>query len=154
MSNANCVEHSSILNEVSMKFKAHGFWRVHMESPTIYIALKGAFNREGVIDFESDMLKRVVAQPAQYDSAVLDLTEFEMSTPDSLEATREYFEGVKQRNYAWVDYIGVNSIAEKLLKQMWQGAKTEICFYPNEAMYIAAKPKQKKAAFRIIPNKL
>lgn len=124
-----------------MRFKAHGLWRVHMESPTIYIALKGAFNREGVIDFESDMLKRVTAQPALYDSAVLDLTEFEMSTPDSLEATRAYFEGVKQRNYAWVDYIGVNSIAEKLLKQMWQGAKTEICFYPDEKTYISAKPE-------------
>jgi len=124
-----------------MKFKAHGLWRVHSESTTIYIALKGGFNREGMIDFQNDIIKRVMSEPNLFDSAVLNLSEFEMSTSDSLEVTKEYFEGVKQRGYKWVDYIGVNPIAEHLLKQLWQGAKTEICFYPDEKTYISAKPE-------------
>ncbi|MAD88540.1 MAG: hypothetical protein CMK64_02455 [Pseudoalteromonas sp.] len=127
-----------------MKFKAHGLWRVHIEHSTIYIALKGGFNREGVIDFQNDMIKRVMSELTPCDSAVLNLSEFEMSTSDSLEATKEYFEGVKQRGYKWVDYIGVNPIAEHLLRQLWQGAKTEICFYPNEKAYISAKPEHIK----------
>ncbi|TMN90854.1 hypothetical protein CWB72_08150 [Pseudoalteromonas phenolica] len=128
-----------------MKFKAHGLWRVHIENATIYIALKGGFNREGVIDFQNDIIKRVMSEPTPCDSAVLNLSEFEMSTSDSLEATKEYFEGVKQRGYKWVDYIGVNPIAEHLLKQLWQGAKTQLSFYPDEQTYLAHKPEHQQA---------
>ncbi|WP_130255400.1 hypothetical protein [Pseudoalteromonas phenolica] len=128
-----------------MKFNAHGEWRVHIEDSTIYISLKGAFNREGVLDFQHDIVQKVTSLSQPCDSVVLDLSLFEMGTPDSFEATKQYFEGVKQRGYVWADYIGVNSLAEHTLKQMWQGAKTQLSFYPDEQTYLAHKPEHQQA---------
>jgi len=128
-----------------MKFNAHGLWKVHIHKSTVYMSLKGAFNREGLMNFEKDVVQKVLAINTPCDGAVVDLSLFEMSTPDSFDAAKHYFEGVKQRGYLWADYIGVNPIAEHNIRQMWQGAETNICFYPDQQVYLLNKPEHQTA---------
>lgn len=128
-----------------MKFDAHGDWRVYIENLTVYISLKGAFNREGVLAFQEDILHHLNSLTESFNSLVLDLSLFEMVTADSFEVTKQYFEGLKHRGYIWADYIGVNSLAEHTLRQMWQGAETELSFYPDEQTYLANKPEHRQA---------
>lgn len=131
-------------------FKAHGKWQIYTQGCTIYIALYGAFNHEGVMAFQQAVLPIVGSLPeGQLTHAVLDLSHFEMSTPDSLEATKAYFLGVKQRNYQQVDYIGANVIAQSLLSQLWADSATQFHFYADEDAFLASYPQHHEALSKL-----
>ncbi|KAF7767700.1 hypothetical protein PCIT_a3775 [Pseudoalteromonas citrea] len=132
-------------------FVAHGLWRLYVEAPVIYIGLKGAFNREGIIDLQNNLLATAMKYPpGQLQSAVLDLSMFEMSTADSFEAIRNYFEGVKQRGYVRVDYIGANALARQVLEQLWRGTNTAIYFFDDAADLLVYQPQHHNALLALV----
>ncbi|CAM4057349.1 hypothetical protein [Pseudoalteromonas byunsanensis] len=132
-------------------FLAHGLWRVYMQPPYAYMGLKGAFNKEGVLAFQEHLRAYANQFPAQsilY--AVVDMSEFEMSTADSMEDTREYFSGVTQRGLKHVDYVGANALARHALAQLWQGTTTSINFYANMAELVSQQPHHKDNIQRLV----
>lgn len=132
-------------------FLAHGLWRVYVEAPVIYIGLQGAFNREGIIDLQNDLLAQAMQYPqGNLQSAVIDLSMFEMSTADSFDVIRNYFEGVKSRGYVRVDYIGANALARQVLEQLWRNAKTQIYFFDDAADLLVSQPQHHNGLLTLV----
>ncbi|WP_105166607.1 hypothetical protein [Pseudoalteromonas sp. T1lg23B] len=132
-------------------FLAHGLWRVYMQPPYAYMSLKGAFNKEGVLAFQEDLRTYASKFPAESIAyAVVDMSEFEMSTADSMEDTRQYFSGVTQRGLKHVDYVGANVLARHVLTQLWQGTTTSICFHSNMAQLVNSQPHHKDNIERLV----
>jgi hypothetical protein len=133
-------------------FLAHGLWRVYVEAPVIYVGLQGAFNREGMINLQNDLLAQVMRHPpGSLQIAVFDLSMFEMSTADSFDVIRDYLEGVKKRGHlVCVNYIGANTLARQALEQLWCGAKIDICFFDNEADLLISQPQHHNALSTLV----
>ncbi|OHU91821.1 MULTISPECIES: hypothetical protein [Pseudoalteromonas] len=132
-------------------FLAHGLWRVYMQPPYAYMSLKGAFNKEGVLAFQDDLRAYAGKFPAHSITyGVVDLSEFEMSTADSIEDTRQYFTGVTQRGLKHVDYVGANVLARHVLTQLWQGTATSITFYANMAELVSQQPQHEGNIKRLV----
>ncbi|MBD1583999.1 hypothetical protein [Pseudoalteromonas sp. S16_S37] len=126
-------------------FIAHGLWRILMHPPYAYMSMKGAFNKEGVIAFQSDLMATASQfAPQSITEAVVDLSEFEMSTADSIEDTRQYFVGVTQRGLKTANYIGANALARNMLAQLWQNTTTEACFYSSMDELLSKQPHHKE----------
>lgn len=122
-------------------FVAHGLWRVYVETPTIYMGLSGAFNREGMLDLQTDLLSTVEQHTSgSLHSVVVDLSEFEMSTADSFDVVYSYLEEVKQRDYKRINYVGANSLARDLLMKFWSRESTEVSFFDSVADFLEDQP--------------
>ncbi|BBN83188.1 hypothetical protein PA25_31730 [Pseudoalteromonas sp. A25] len=112
-----------------------------MHPPYAYMSMKGAFNKEGVVAFQNDLMATASQfAPQSIAEAVVDLTEFEMSTADSIEDTRQYFVGVTQRGLKKVNYVGANALARHMLAQLWQDTTTEACFYESMDELLSKQP--------------
>ena len=132
-------------------FVAHGLWRVIMQPPCAYLSLKGSFNREGVNALQTDLMTSASQMaPQRIVQAVVDLSEFEMSTADSIEDTRQYFAGVTQRGVTEVNYIGANALARHILAQLWQDTATRACFYDTIEALVKKQPHHKPHLERLV----
>ncbi|CAH9065883.1 hypothetical protein PSECIP111951_03458 [Pseudoalteromonas holothuriae] len=132
-------------------FVAHGLWRVFMDPPCAYISMKGAFNKEGIIAFQNDLMATASQfAPQSMMDAVVDLTEFEMSTADSIEDTRQYFAGVTQRGLQTVSYVGANALARHMLEQLWQDTTTAVHFFTSMEELVSNQPHYKGNIDRLV----
>ncbi|MCQ8879704.1 hypothetical protein NQT69_17020 [Pseudoalteromonas shioyasakiensis] len=122
-------------------FNAHGDWQYSIEPPIIFIKVIGSFNTEGVQAFTKAVFTDLAQLPANsIEYAVINLTEFELTTADSLAVTKEYFHGVKARGYKQVDYIQPTLIAKNMLESIWRGSDMNIQFYPTVQSYLEKHP--------------
>jgi hypothetical protein len=127
-------------------FAAHGHWRFTIIDDLIYVQIQGAFNREGVIAFQRDVLQHLSEFNGVLPTrAVTDLRFFELSTADSHAEVKAYFEGVKQRGYERVDYIGANSLSRQLLEGIWQDSGVDVHFHSSLETFLAARPESHAA---------
>jgi hypothetical protein len=123
-------------------FAAHGHWRFTIIDDLIYVQIQGAFNREGVLEFQRDVLHYLSECNGVLPTlAVTDLRFFELSTADSHADVKAYFAGVKARGYERVDYIGANSLSRQLLEGIWQGSGVEVSFHPDLNSFLAVRPE-------------
>jgi hypothetical protein len=132
-------------------FIAHGLWRILFRPPYAYMSLKGAFNKEGTVAFQNELMaKAAQLAPDGVSHAVVDLSEFEMSTADSMDEIKQYFAGVTQRGLQHVSYIGANALARQILSQLWQYTTTEISFFDDMNALIEAHPHHSANVQRLV----
>ncbi|WMN58556.1 hypothetical protein NI389_09815 [Pseudoalteromonas xiamenensis] len=134
-------------------FAAHGEWRILIVDSIVFIQPIGAFNREGVLEFQYDVTNQVMAVPAgRLTRVVTDLQFFELSTADSQSVVQEYFEGVKQRGYERIDYIGANALSRQLLEGLWKGAQMTVVFHDSLEAFLACCPECQKQEMWLAGN--
>ncbi|MCG7536057.1 hypothetical protein [Pseudoalteromonas sp. OOF1S-7] len=127
-------------------FAAHGKWQIDIVPPVIFVNLIGAFNREGVQAFEQQALSEIAPHPAgALQRVVINLTQCELVTADSLAALQAYFADVAQRGYQEIDFIGVNTLSRQLLTQLWQMQPVKVLFYLDADAYLVQHPHYRDA---------
>ncbi|KNC68115.1 hypothetical protein [Pseudoalteromonas ardens] len=127
-------------------FAAHGKWQIDIVPPVIFVNLIGAFNREGVRAFEQHALTEIAPYTAgALKRVVINLTQCELATADSLAALQVYFADVAQRGYQEIDFIGVNALSRQLLTQLWQTHPVKVLFYLDADAYLVQHPHYRDA---------
>ncbi|MCG7564233.1 MULTISPECIES: hypothetical protein [unclassified Pseudoalteromonas] len=127
-------------------FAAHGKWQIDIVPPVIFVNLIGAFNREGVRAFEQQALTEIAPYTAgALQRVVINLTQCELATADSLAALQVYFADVAQRGYQEIDFIGVNAVSRQLLTQLWQTQPVKVLFYLDADAYLVQHPHYRDA---------
>ncbi|MBQ4839697.1 MULTISPECIES: hypothetical protein [Pseudoalteromonas] len=128
-------------------FSAHGQWQIDIAPPTVFVNLVGAFNCEGVIALEQDALKRWQAfKPGQLQCAVVNLSDFEMTTLDSMSALKTYCKDMEMRGYRRIDYIGIDALSRKVIRELWTDSNIKIQLYLDVAAYLSQHPAYRGAA--------
>lgn len=133
------------ITEGKSMFEGHGKYRFVIQAPFLYLELLSGFNKEGVIQFRNAMFLEYQKHPEQaINYAIVNLTDWQLGTAESMEQGRKMFENMAQRGYTNVDYLlNGNTIAAFYLKKLWQGLPVQVSFYDTTAQYLAQYPERK-----------
>ncbi|MDK1290568.1 hypothetical protein [Pseudoalteromonas umbrosa] len=128
-------------------FSVHGQWQIDIIPPTVFVNLVGAFNSEGVAALVQEARKRWQDyQPSQLHCAVVNLSEFEMTTADSIAALKAYCKDMELRGYRQIDYIGIDALTRKFICELWADSDIKVQLYLDVAAYLSQHPSYRGVA--------
>ncbi|MBQ4813900.1 hypothetical protein A7985_23035 [Pseudoalteromonas luteoviolacea] len=128
-------------------FTVHGQWQIDITPPNVFVNLVGAFNCEGMTALEQEA-RRMWRKydPGQLYCAVINLSEFEMTTVDSIDALKDYFVDMERRGYRRIDYIGINALSRKIISELCSQSDIQVQLYLDVATYLSQHPTNRGAA--------
>ncbi|MCF2859717.1 hypothetical protein L1286_19745 [Pseudoalteromonas sp. SMS1] len=128
-------------------FTVHGQWQINITPPYVYVNLVGAFNREGMTALEKEARQKWQSyNPGQLYGAVINLSEFEMTTNDSIAALQDYFADMEKRGYRRIDYIGIDALSRKIISELWSHSDIKVQLYLDVATYLSQHPTHRGEA--------
>ncbi|TQF72498.1 hypothetical protein [Pseudoalteromonas luteoviolacea] len=128
-------------------FTIHGQWQIDITPPNVFVNLVGAFNCEGMTALEQEARQKWLNyNPGQLYGAVINLSQFEMTTSDSIEALKDYFSDMEKRGYRRIDYIGIDALSRKIINELWSQSDIQVQLYLDVAAYLSQHPSHRGAA--------
>ncbi|KZN44259.1 hypothetical protein N482_17150 [Pseudoalteromonas luteoviolacea NCIMB 1942] len=128
-------------------FMGHGQWQIDITPPNVFVNLVGAFNCEGMKALEREARRKWLDyERGQIYCAVINLSEFEMTTMDSIDALKDYFSDMEQRGYRRIDYIGIDALSRKIISELWSESDIKVQLYLDVATYLSQHPNHRGVA--------
>ncbi|MBQ1782042.1 MAG: hypothetical protein II007_00150 [Gammaproteobacteria bacterium] len=113
----------------------HGLWQQQMEGQLLRLTLTGAFNSAGVEALHAEaatLLRECVGQGLRPPlAALVDLNQWQLTTPDSQWALQRMFERIAATGFTHVAYCGASRLRQHLLESCWQGVSGVSRHYAN-----------------------
>ncbi|GAA5217309.1 hypothetical protein ACFSJ3_13905 [Corallincola platygyrae] len=99
---------------------AHGVFEFTVDRDMTHLKLDGSFNAEGVRAMHEYIVACLKALPTIPNLALVDVTGWTLSTPDSAPATRALHRKMSESGLAYVAYITDNvEIRRVILEELW-----------------------------------